>query len=445
MSALSDLQKKLEQEAQGIMFPFSAKAPTVNTTQQVYDSATDGIMNMQGKKYVGPDSVIQYTPEGQRQLKEIEKGMLPQFDQEQFPDVGQGKVEDRGGTPPFDPTTSYTPSTFQTQTPAFDPCPVGFQFDPQLQRCVPIPQQKSDRETGPSNPPRNVGPLAKATSSIADAIKKLSDEGKFAETYGEDVSFTIDNSTFLSKLGPIGKLIDTFLIKNPADDNLYKLGADPRATGISVSQNKDGTLTVNFTEQGKLEFGQIQTSESLKGNLASTQKTDSQGNIIKAPNGQIMIQGPISLNSFGKIDPEVGFKSSPRYTIKDGEVIYDDPKVDARVKAEREKTKKSPTIPSSAPKSKGGQGLLGGGPGKIKDDSKEATQFKERFSKQKSQQQLQQERNQMLKDLDKGIKKGTTKSTTKTTPSKSSSSGSFKRPSFTKSSGGYTRKYTGGR
>ena len=81
MSALSDLQKKLEQEAQGIMFPFSANASTVSTTQNVYDSATDGIMNMQGKKYVGPDSVVQYTPEGQRQLKEIEKGMLPQFDQ----------------------------------------------------------------------------------------------------------------------------------------------------------------------------------------------------------------------------------------------------------------------------------------------------------------------------------------------------------------------------
>ena len=435
MSALSDLQKKLEQEAQGIMFPFSAKAPTVNTTQQVYDSATDGIMNMQGKKYVGPDSVIQYTPEGQRQLKEIEKGMLPQFDQEQFPDVGQGKVEDRGGTTPFTPTTSTTPSTFQTQTPAFDPCPVGFQFDPQLQRCVPIPQPKSDKETGPSNPPRNVGPLAKATSSIADAIKKLSDEGKFAETYGEEVSFTIDNSTFLSKLGPIGKLIDTFLIKNPADDNLYKLGADPRATGISVSQNKDGTLTVNFTQQGKYEFGQIQTSESLKGNLASTQKTDSQGNIIKAPNGQLMIQGPISLNSFGV--------TTPTKLTSDPQTIKDNKKAAEKRKAQEDKFKG--TIPSSAPKSKGGQGLLGGGPGKIKDDSKEATQFKERFSKQKSQQQLQQERNQMLKDLDKGIKKGTTKSTTKTTPSKSSSSGFFKRPSFTKSSGGYTRKYTGGK
>ena len=144
MSALSDLQKKLEKEAQGIMFPFSAKTPTVDTKQEVYNSATDGIMTMQGQKYVGPDSVIQYTPEGQRQLKEIEKGMLPQFDQEQFPDVGQGKVEDRGGTTPFTPTTSTTPSTFQTQTPTFDPCPPGFIFDRQLQRCVPI-EQPSDR------------------------------------------------------------------------------------------------------------------------------------------------------------------------------------------------------------------------------------------------------------------------------------------------------------
>jgi len=429
MSALSDLQKKLEQEAQGIMFPFSANAPTVNTTQQVYDSATDGIMNMQGKKYVGPDSVIQYTPEGQRQLKEIEKGMLPQFDQEQFPDVGQGRVEDRGGTPPFDPTTSYTPSTFQTQTPAFDPCPVGFQFDPQLQRCVPIPQSKSDKETGPSNPPRNIGPLAKATSSIADAIKKLSDEGKFAETYGEEVSFTIDNSTFLSKLGPIGKLIDTFLIKNPADDNLYKLGADPRATGISVLQNKDGTLTVNFTQQGKYEFGQIQTSESLKGNLASTQKTDSQGNIIKAPNGQIMIQGPISLNSFGVTTP----------TKLTSDQIEDNRKAAEKRKAQEDKFKK--TIPSSAPKAKGTgkeAGFLGFERG-----------VKGTFAQAPSQTgKVKKSKDQIEKELDAALSKNnkqTTKSTTKTTPSKSSSSGSFKRPSFTKSSGGYTRKYTGGK
>ena len=80
MSALSDLQKKLEQEAQGIMFPFSAKTPTVDTTQEVYNSATDGIMTMQGQKYIGPDAVIQYGSEEEgfaRQLKQIEAPMLP--------------------------------------------------------------------------------------------------------------------------------------------------------------------------------------------------------------------------------------------------------------------------------------------------------------------------------------------------------------------------------
>jgi hypothetical protein len=81
MSTLSELQKKLQQESQGIMFPFSAATSAVNTTQQVYDSSTDGIMTMTGKKYVGPNAVIQYGTEAQgypRQLKQIEAPMLPQ-------------------------------------------------------------------------------------------------------------------------------------------------------------------------------------------------------------------------------------------------------------------------------------------------------------------------------------------------------------------------------
>jgi len=138
--SLSDLQKKLEKESQGIMFPFSANASTVSTTQNVYDSATDGIMTMQGKKYVGPDSVIQYTPEGQRQLKEIEKGMLPQFDQKQFPDVGQGRVEDRGGTTPLPIDT--TP-TYESTTSAVDPCPPGFKLINGV--CQPIESNKSNK------------------------------------------------------------------------------------------------------------------------------------------------------------------------------------------------------------------------------------------------------------------------------------------------------------
>ena len=143
MSALSDLQKKLEQEAQGIMFPFSANANTVSTTQNVYDSATDGIMTMQGQKYVGPDAVIQYGTEEQdfqRQLKQIEAPMLPQFDSTQFPQAGEGIMQTP--TPaPAPPTTPVEP-----EAPAIDPCPPGFRFDPVKKVCVPIEQPKSDRD-----------------------------------------------------------------------------------------------------------------------------------------------------------------------------------------------------------------------------------------------------------------------------------------------------------
>jgi hypothetical protein len=58
-------------------------------------------------------------------------------------------------------------------------------------------------------------------------------------------------------------------------------------------------MQLTVTEEGKRNFDEIQTGESLKGNLASTQKTDKQGNIIIAPNGQPMIVGPISVGVFG--------------------------------------------------------------------------------------------------------------------------------------------------
>jgi DNA-binding PadR family transcriptional regulator len=141
MSTLSDLQKKLQQESEGIMFPF--RTATVSTTQPVLDTATDGIMSITGQKYIGPDSVIQYSPEGQRQLKEIEKGMLPQFDQTKFPDIGKGKVEDRGGAAPLPVDTTPLP---QPEAPMIDPCPPGFKYDPVKKVCVPIEQPKSDRD-----------------------------------------------------------------------------------------------------------------------------------------------------------------------------------------------------------------------------------------------------------------------------------------------------------
>ena len=176
MSALSDLQKKLEQEAQGIMFPFSANANTVSTTQNVYDSATDGIMTMQGQKYVGPDAVIQYGTEEQdyqRQLKQIEAPMLPQFDETQFPKAGEGIMQ----TPTPAPTPTTTP--VEPEAPAIDPCPPGFVYDPIKKVCVPIEQPKSDRDTTVTEP-RNLTDTAKSLKGNIDfTTGTTADDEKF--------------------------------------------------------------------------------------------------------------------------------------------------------------------------------------------------------------------------------------------------------------------------
>ena len=342
MSALSDLQKKLEQEAQGIMFPFSAKTPTVDTKQEVYNSATDGIMTMQGQKYVGPDAVIQYGSEEEgfaRQLKQIEAPMLPQFDETQFPKAGEGIVQTP--TPPIGrPVEPEQPT--QPDQPAFDPCPPGFKFDPQLQRCVPIERQKSDRQTGPSNPPRNIGSTAKALDNIAQAAIK----DKLHTQYGKDINITIDNSTILSKLGSFGKLIDQVLIKGPADKRLDNFGdfTDLPTDGITVTTNSDGTRNVNMTHEGKYNFGQIQTDESLRGNLASTQKTRN-GNIIMGPNNTPMIIGPISVNTFGATSKE--FR---QLTAEESKKMRED--MDAQFK-EQQKRKELDVAKTSAPKARG--------------------------------------------------------------------------------------------
>ena len=69
--AVDKLSDVLKQEAEGIMFPFRNKVkPVSDTTQEAYNSTTDGIMSITGKKYIGPDSVIQYGDSYQRQLKQ---------------------------------------------------------------------------------------------------------------------------------------------------------------------------------------------------------------------------------------------------------------------------------------------------------------------------------------------------------------------------------------
>ena len=214
--------------------------------------------------------------------------MLPQFDQTQFPDIGKGKVEDRGGAAPLPIDTTPIP---QPEAPSIDPCPPGFKLVNGV--CQPIEKQKSDRQEF-TNKPRDIGGTAQALSQITDVMQEQG-----VGNFGQDANYTIDNSTVLSKLGFLGKLVDSIFFKNPADKKLQTLGS---TEGINVIENEDGTYNVNITEQGKTNFGRLQTKESLAGNLASTQKTDAQGNIIRAPNGQLMIQGPLTLSAFGKTD-----------------------------------------------------------------------------------------------------------------------------------------------
>ena len=291
MSTLSDLQKKLQEESEGIMFPF--RTATVSTTQPVLDTATDGIMSVTGKKYIGPDSVIQYSPEGQRQLKEIEKGMLPQFDQSQFPDIGKGKVEDRGGAAPLPIDTTPLP---EPEGPTIDPCPPGFKYDPVKKICVPVEQPKSDRdEPVKIDPRKNIGDVAEGLDIATKALQKA----KISSSTKGDISVDIDNGVlWLNFIPVIGKPLNAYQ-KNIADEKLKKLA---QADGITVTTNPDGTQKLNISDAvGKRSYGQLQTKESLLGNMASTQKLNAAGTgIEKAPNGQNMIVGPITLDYFGK-------------------------------------------------------------------------------------------------------------------------------------------------
>ena len=387
---LSDI---LKQESSGIIFPFKTNVKPVTTNQNVYKAGMDGITSVKGTAYEGPTGIISYGSEEAgypRQIKEIEKGMLPQFDQSKFPNIGEGKIETPTPVVPDKPEV-------EPDKPIMDPCPVDYRFDKELQKCVLIDKprdDKSDAQVGPVNPPRNIGSTAKALDNIAQAAIK---DGLHTK-YGEDITINIDNSSVLSKLGFIGKLVDGIFVKGPADNRLKEFGTytDLSTDGIDITANKDGTFDVKMNQQGKYNFGQIQTAQSLKGNIASTQKTDRQGNIIMAPNNTPMIVGPISVNTFSASSPTI---------ISDTQRQANKKAADKR-KAEADKFKG--TIPSSAPKSKGGQGLLGGGPGKSKKDDKKSQTGK--FTKSKKQ--IENELDNLLKsnitESDRKAAKGTT-------------------------------------
>ena len=145
--------------------------------------------------------------------------------------------------------------------------------------------------------PRNIGSTSQALGQLTKVLQKqgITQDG----SYDDDVNYTIDNSTALSKIGGIGILLDSIFIKGPADKKLESLGGSTE--GIIVTKNKDNTRNVLVTNnEGKVNVGRLLTAESLSGNLATTQKRDGLGNIMRAPNGQLMIEGPVEINPYGK-------------------------------------------------------------------------------------------------------------------------------------------------
>lgn len=151
---MADLSKILQQESEGIMFPFRTGVQSTTTEQQVYDSATDGIMTVTGQQYSlpeykGPTATVQYGTEEEgypRMLRQIEQGELPQFRQEDFPKAGEGLLQ------PSTPVTQpVEPTPTEPEAPAIDPCPAGYQLVNGV--CQPIQQDRGDRDrptyTGP--------------------------------------------------------------------------------------------------------------------------------------------------------------------------------------------------------------------------------------------------------------------------------------------------------
>ena len=143
--ALSDVLKRYGETGatEGIMVP-SANVQSITTEQEVYDSATDGIMTINNEQYIGPNATVTYGGEDtayNRMLREIEQGELPQFDQSTFPAVGTGIME--SSTPVTQPVDT-TPVTKEQE---FDPCPPGYKLINGVCQLV-NPQQDTSRGGG---------------------------------------------------------------------------------------------------------------------------------------------------------------------------------------------------------------------------------------------------------------------------------------------------------
>jgi len=477
--ALSDILKKYgdSKATEGIMFP-SAGVQSTSTEQQVYDSTTDGIMTVTGQQYslptyTGPTATVQYGGEEAgypRMLREIEQGELPQFRQEDFPKAGEGRTE--VSTPTTQPITT---TSFKSTTPDIDPCPAGYQLINGV--CQPI--QKSSgggrnqtstfniKDYTPvlsrSQGSMNAGAInsaamlkleedygAEATSAIGLTNQKYNNRGAMVKVARDEEGTVIrnpDDTIKIERIIPnpannVGEVInDVFtaigdVAKLTLDNNLIvKI-----ANGLGYTKEQASNVYKLSPEQQK-ELIDYQEKTKLKSSFVPSDF----GNITSEEFGSIYDltrdrdDFKMQINEINKmLPPGVQQKFKNQSGVKD--TLDKKKQLEFKLKNKERELKKAKQKAKDARAKEDSQGLLGGGPGRIKDTSKEAKQFEERFSKQKSKQKLKEERDQTLKFFDdnvKGIKKST--------PSKSSSSSSpFKRPSFTKNpSGGYTRKYTG--
>ncbi len=477
--ALSDILKKYGDSTatEGIMSP-SAGVQATSTEQQVYDSTTDGIMTVTGQQYslptyTGPTATIQYGGEEAgypRMLREIEQGELPQFKQENFPKVGEGRTE--VSTPTTQPITT---TSFKSTTPDIDPCPAGFRLVKGV--CQPI--QKSSRGGGNqtstfdikdytpalsrSQGSMNAGAInsaamlelekqygAESASAIGLTNQKFNNRGAMVKVARDEEGTVIRNpddtikieriipnpannvgeviNDVFTAIGDAAKLVlDNSLIGKIADGLGYTKKQASNVYKLSPEQQKE---LIDYQEKTKLEsssFGDITSKEF-----------GSIDNLTKDVNDFKM-----QIDAINKMLPpglQQKFKNQSGVT----DTLDKKKQLEFKLKNKERELKKAKQKAKDARAKDDSQGLLGGGPGRIKDTSKEARQFEERFSKQKSKQKLKEERDQTLKFFDDNVK-GIKKETTKSAPSKSSSSSSpFKRPDFKKNPrGGYTRKYTG--
>ena len=158
--ALSDVLKRYGETGatEGIMVP-SANVQSITTEQEVYDSATDGIMTINNEQYIGPNATVTYGGEDtayNRMLREIEQGELPQFDQSTFPAVGTGIMESST------PVTQPVDTAPVTQEQEFDPCPPGYKLINGVCQLV-NPQQDAGRG---GDRPTFTGPKISSTGKI---------------------------------------------------------------------------------------------------------------------------------------------------------------------------------------------------------------------------------------------------------------------------------------